>query len=60
MSSWDALLKLFKSTDPFLNRLDIYMRIPRTLVMDEIIVDIMVELLQSRSHDQRAQARIIK
>ena len=47
MSGWDALLELLESIDRFLNRLDIYTRIPRTLAMDEMVVKIMVELLST-------------
>jgi hypothetical protein len=47
MSSWDALLELLESIDRFLNRLDIYTRIPRTLAMDEIVVKILAELLST-------------
>jgi len=46
-SSWDALVELLESIEHFLNRLDIYTRIPRTLAMDEMIVKIMVELLST-------------
>ena len=46
-SSWDALLELLESIEHFLNRLDIYTRIPRTLAMDEMVVKIMVELLST-------------
>jgi len=46
-SSWDALIELLESIEHFLNRLDIYTRIPRTPAMDEIVVKIMVELLRT-------------
>jgi hypothetical protein len=46
-SSWDALIELLESIEHFLNRLDIYTRIPRTPAMDEIVVKIMVELLST-------------
>ena len=45
MDSYDALVDLLESTEHFLNRLDIYTRIPATAAMDEIVVKIMVELL---------------
>jgi len=44
-SSWDALVELLESIEHFLNRLDIYTRIPRTPAIDEMVVKIMVELL---------------
>jgi hypothetical protein len=43
--SYDALVDLIESIEHFLNRLDIYTRIPATAAMDEIVVKIMVELL---------------
>ena len=49
-SSWDALIELLESIEHFLNRLDIYTRIPpfpRTPAKDEIVVKIMVELLST-------------
>src|SRR5216683_3366994 len=46
-SSWDALVELLESIENFLNHLDIYTRIPRTLVMDEMVVKIMAELLST-------------
>jgi len=46
-SSWDALLELLESIEHFLNRLDIYSRIPRMPAMDEMVVKIMVELLST-------------
>ena len=45
LDSYDALVDLLESTEHFLNRLDIYTRIPATAAMDEIVVKIMVELL---------------
>ncbi len=47
ISSWDALVELLESIENLLNRLDIYTRIPRTLVMDEIVDKIMVEILST-------------
>jgi hypothetical protein len=46
-SSWDALIELLESIEHFLNRLDIYTRIPRTPAMDEIVLKIIVELLST-------------
>jgi hypothetical protein len=46
-SSWDALVELLESIENFLNRLDIYTRIPRTLVMDAMVIKIMAELLST-------------
>jgi hypothetical protein len=46
-SSWDALAELLEAIENFFNRLDIYTRIPRTLVMDEMVVKIMAELLST-------------
>ncbi len=47
ISSWDALVELLESIEHFLNRLDMYTRMPRTLALDEIVVKIMVELLST-------------
>ena len=44
-SSYDALLELFECLGKFLKRLEIYMTIPPTQLMTEVIVKIMVELL---------------
>jgi hypothetical protein len=38
---------LLESIEHFLNRLDIYTKIPLTVVMAEVIVKIMVELLST-------------
>ncbi|KAH9995407.1 hypothetical protein BJV74DRAFT_332766 [Russula compacta] len=46
-SSYDALVELFESIEHFLNRLDIYTKIPPTVAMTEIMVKIMVELLST-------------
>ena len=46
-SSYDALVDLLESIEHFLNRLDIYTKIPPTGAMVEIIVKIMVELLST-------------
>ena len=42
---YDTLLDLFESIEGFLNRLDIYTKLPPTTIMAEIIVKIIVELL---------------
>jgi hypothetical protein len=44
-SSYDALLELFECLGSFLKRLEIYVTIPPTTVMTDIIVRIMVEVL---------------
>ena len=46
-SSWGALIELLQSIEHFLNRLNIYMRIPHTPAIDEIVVKIIVELLST-------------
>ena len=46
-SSYDALVELFEFIEHFLNRMDIYTKIPPTVVMTEIMVKIMVELLST-------------
>jgi len=45
VDSYDALVDLLESIEHFLNRLDIYTRIPATATMDEIVVKIIVEVL---------------
>jgi hypothetical protein len=47
ISDFDALIDLFESIEHFLNRLDIYTRIPPTPAMDEIVVKILVELIST-------------
>ena len=47
MNDYDGLVDLFESIDHFLNRLDIYTKIPRTVGMTEIVVKILVELLST-------------
>ena len=44
-SSYDALLELFECLETFLKRLEIYVEIPPTEAMTNVIVKIMVELL---------------
>lgn len=46
-ASYDALIDLFESIENFLNRFDIYTKIPPTAAMTDIIVKIMVELLST-------------
>jgi len=62
LSSWDTLVELLESIEHFLNPLEIYTRIPRTLAMDEVIVKIMVELFSTLSLATRElkQGRSIK
>ena len=47
ISNCDALIDLLESIEHFLNRLDIYTRIPATPAMDEIVVKILVELIST-------------
>ena len=47
MASYEPLFDLLESIEHFLNRLDIYTRIPPTPAMDEIVAKIMVELLST-------------
>jgi hypothetical protein len=44
-SSYNALLELFERLGHFLQRLEIYTRIPRTMTMADIVIKIMVEVL---------------
>ena len=46
-SSYDGIVDLLESIEHFLNRLDIYTRIPSTSTMDEIVANILVELLST-------------
>jgi hypothetical protein len=46
-TSYDALVDLLESIEHFMNRLDIYTRVPSTGPMVEIIMKIMVELLST-------------
>jgi hypothetical protein len=46
-SDHETLIVLLESIERFLNRLDIYTKIPLTVVMAEVIVKIMVELLST-------------
>jgi len=47
IASYDAFIDLLESIEHFLNRLDIYTRIPPTPTMDEMVIKIMVELLST-------------
>jgi hypothetical protein len=44
-SSYDAVLELFECLGNFLKRLEIYLTIPPTTMMTDVIIKIMVELL---------------
>jgi hypothetical protein len=46
-ASYDAIVDLFESIETFLRRLDIYIKIPSTFAMTEIIVKILIELLST-------------
>jgi len=47
ISNCEALIDLLESIEHFVNRLDIYTRIPPTPAMDEIVVKILVELIST-------------
>ena len=47
ISNCDAPIDLLESIEHFVNRLDIYTRIPPTPAMDEIVVKILVELIST-------------
>ncbi len=47
IDSYDTLVNLLESIDHFLNRLNIYTKIPPTIGMTEMIVKILVELLST-------------
>lgn len=47
VSSFNTLVDLLESIERFLNRLDIYARIPPSSETDEVVVKIMVELLST-------------
>ena len=47
MDSYEELVDLLESIEHFLNRLDIYTRIPPTVHMTEMVVKILVELLST-------------
>jgi hypothetical protein len=46
-AGYDTLVELLESMEHFLNRLDIYTRIPSRPAMDEIVANIMVELFSA-------------
>ena len=46
-TSYDAIADLLESSEHFINRLDIYTRVPSTGAMTEILVKIMVELIST-------------
>jgi len=46
-TSDDALVDLLESIEHFINRLDIYTRVPSTGAMTDIIVKIMVEMIST-------------
>ena len=46
-ASYDALVDLLESIAHFINRLDIYTRVPSTAAMADLIVKIMVELIST-------------
>jgi len=45
ISNYDVLVDLLESIEHFLNRLNIYTRVPPTLANDEIVAKILVELI---------------
>ena len=45
LDDYDTLADMLESVDHFLNRLDIYTKIPPTISMTEVIIKILVELL---------------
>ena len=47
MATFDALVDLLESIEHFLQRLEIYTRIPLTLAMDQMVVKIMTELFST-------------
>jgi hypothetical protein len=47
LDGYDALVDLLESIEHFLNRLDIYTKIPPTDAMTEMVVKILVELLST-------------
>jgi hypothetical protein len=47
LDSYDALVDLLESIEHFLNRLDIYTRIPLTAPMTDMVIKILVELLST-------------
>ena len=47
IDSYNALVDLLESIEHFLNRLEIYTRIPPTVAMTGMVVNIIVELLST-------------
>ena len=47
MDSYDALVDLLDSIEHFLNRLDVYTKVPPTVAMTEVVVKSLVELLST-------------
>ena len=47
ITNCDALVDLLESVEHFLNRVDIYTRVPPTPAIDEIVVKILVELIST-------------
>jgi hypothetical protein len=47
IDGYDVLVDLLESIEHFLNRLDIYTKIPPTAAMTEVVVKILVELLST-------------
>jgi len=45
ISNCDVLIDLLESVEQFVNRVDIYTRIPSATKMDEIVIKILVELI---------------
>ena len=46
-TSYDALVDLLETIEHFLNRLEVYTKLPTTAAMGEIIVKIIAELLST-------------
>ena len=47
ISNCDALVNVLRSIENFLDRVNVYTRIPHTPAMDEIVVKILVELIST-------------
>jgi hypothetical protein len=47
IDGYDLLVDLLESIEHFLNRLDIYTKIPPTVAMTEMVIKILVELLSA-------------
>ena len=47
LSNCDALIDFLESIEHFMNRLDIYIHIPPTHAMNEIVVKILVEIIST-------------